>query len=319
MSVRIGLGISQFPSDPAALWNWVDRLEQSSVDSIWQSDRLVSPQPSLEAMSLMAALAGRTERLKFGMSVVVISHRDPLVLARQCATIDFLSGGRLLPAFGVGSEFAPEWKATGVSPRGRGARADEALEILSRLWSEERVSFEGRYYRYRDVSIAPRPIQQPLPLWIGGSSPAAIRRTARIGTGWIAGIQSPDQVAPVVAGIKRALRESGRSIDPDHYGAGFSFRFGDRSDEIVSRTAKLLGRLSPGLDPERYLAVGGAAEVLERIREYRAAGISKFVLRPLATDAADLEAQTERLIEQVLPAAHALADPAAVEDRAVGT
>ena len=93
----------------------------------------------------------------------------------------------------------------------------------------------------------------------------------------------------------------------------------DPKVELVSRSAKCLGQLSPGLDPARYLAVGGAAEVLERIEEYRAAGISKFVLRPLATDAADLEAQTERLIEQVLPAAHALADPAAVEDRAVGT
>lgn len=310
MSVRIGLGLPPLASDPGVLWNWIDRVEQSAVDSIWQSDRLVSREPSLEAMSLMAALAGRTRRLKFGMSVVVISHRDPLVLARQCATIDFLSGGRLLPAFGVGSGVAPEWEATGTSPRGRGARADEALEILSRLWSEERVSFEGRYYQYREVSIAPRPIQQPLPLWIGGSSPAAIRRTARIGTGWIAGIQSPDQVVPVVAGIKRELAEVGRSIDPDHYGAGFSYRFGDPSDEIVARSAKLLGRLSPGLDPARYLAVGGVSELMTRIEEYRAAGISKFVLRPLATDAGDLEFQTERLIEEVIPEAHGLSAPA---------
>ena len=108
----------------------------------------------------------------------------------------------------------------------------------------------------------------------------------------------------MVVGIHDALQKTGRKIDPDHYGAGFSYRFGDRSDEIVSRSGQLLARLSPGLEPERYLAVGGAAEVLERIDEYRVAGVSKFVLRPLATDAADLEVQTERLIEEVLPHAH---------------
>src|SRR5690606_30922070 len=100
---------------------------------------------------------------------------DPLVIAKQCATIDVLSNGRLLPAFGVGRDAAPEWAATGRSPADRGKRADEALTLLSRLWSEERVTFHGEHYHYDDVSIAPRPVQQPLPLWIGGNSRAAIR------------------------------------------------------------------------------------------------------------------------------------------------
>ncbi|MYI82188.1 MAG: LLM class flavin-dependent oxidoreductase, partial [Chloroflexi bacterium] len=109
MSARIGLGMAAFPfASTRAFREWVELCEESDIDSIWQSDRLISPQPQLEAMSVMAALAGATERLKFGMSVVVLPLRDPLVLAMQCSTIDFLSDGRMLPAFGVGPEVAPE-------------------------------------------------------------------------------------------------------------------------------------------------------------------------------------------------------------------
>ena len=305
MSVRIGLGIAGHPfrGEPE-FWEWVDLCERSSVDSLWQSDRLVSQDPLLEPMSLMAALAGRTRRLKFGMSVVSISFRDPLVLAKQCATIDWLSGGRLLPAFGLGAPQLREWSALGADPKGRGRRADEALELLARLWEEDDVSFEGEFFRYRGACISPKPVQRPLPLWIGGSSPAAIRRTARLGTGWLAGIQTPAQVAPVVEGIRRELERSGRSIDPDHYGAGFSYRFGSPSDPVVERTARAFAAFQSDLDPGEYFAVGGADEILAQVERYAAAGISKFVLRPLAEDLPDLMDQTRRLIEEVLPEVH---------------
>ncbi len=175
MAVRIGVGLAGFPfADAAGFWEWIELLEESGFDSFWQTDRLVSRDPQLESISTMAALAGATSRLKFGMSVTVVTFRDPLVLAKQCATIDFLSNGRLLPAFGVGPAVAPEWKAMGLEKRGRGKRADEVLTLLARLWSEEKVDFEGEYYRYQGARIAPRPVQNPLPLWIGGSSEAAI-------------------------------------------------------------------------------------------------------------------------------------------------
>src|SRR6476659_7006664 len=125
MAVRIGLGLANFPfSDARTFWRWVELCERSGVDSLWQSDRLVSGAPFLEVMSTMAALAGATRRLKFGMSVTVVPFRDPLVLAKECATIDYLSGGRLLPAFGVGPPIAPEWAATGREQKGSGALVD---------------------------------------------------------------------------------------------------------------------------------------------------------------------------------------------------
>ena len=104
MSVAIGLGCADFPfSGAAAYWRWIDMCEAGGVDSIWQTDRIVSRQPFLESMTTMAALAGRTRRMRFGMNVVSLAFRDPVLLAKQCATIDVLSEGRLLPAFGIGS------------------------------------------------------------------------------------------------------------------------------------------------------------------------------------------------------------------------
>jgi probable F420-dependent oxidoreductase len=305
MKIRVGLGLANFPfSDARAFWRWVEQCEDSTVDSIWQTDRLVSPIPQLESMTTMAALAGATRRLKFGMNVTVVTFRDPLVLARECATIDFLSGGRLLPAFGVGPDIAPEWQATGRSPKGRGRQSDEALAIMARLWTGERVTADGAHYHYRDVQIAPLPVQQPLPLWIGGRSAAAIRRTARLGTGWLGGVESPEQVAPVVAAIATESAAAERPIDPDHYGAAFGFRFGSWDDPIVERTARFLAALAQTSDPRRHVAVGGAADILARIEEFKGAGVSKFVLRPIAAGDAEMRAQTERLIREVLPVVH---------------
>ena len=301
MSIGVGLGLAGYPfSGARAFWRWVELCESGGVDSLWQSDRLVSPQPALEPMALMAALAGGTDRLKFGMNVVVLPLRDPLLVAKQCAVIDHLSGGRLLPAFGVGNARSADWEAAGLSPRLRGARADEALALLTRLWSESGVSFHGEYYSVRDVTVAPGPVQQPLPLWIGGASAAAIRRTARVGTGWLGGLQTLAQTREAVAAIRRASTEAGRPLDDDHYGATFAFRFGSRDDAAVERAAAPLRRLGDDLLDD-YLAVGDAAAIVARLARFVEAGISKFVLRPIAEGDAGMLDQSRRLVAEVLP------------------
>jgi len=225
-TIAIGLGLMAFPfEDARGYWRWVELCEASAVDSLWQTDRLVSREPMLECMTAMAALAGRTQRLKFGMNVVSLALRDPVLVAKQCATIDVLSEGRLLPAFGIGSPFAPEWQALSLPTAGRGRKTDEALEIVRRLWREDSVDFAGTHHRLKGASIAPKPVQAELPMWIGGSSAAAIRRTAHFGTGWQAGPETPAEVARIVSAIAAAARAAQRSIDDDHYGAAFPYRF----------------------------------------------------------------------------------------------
>lgn len=308
MSVGVGLGISELPFDTArGFWRWIEMCEDSAVDSIWQTDRLINDKPMLESLSTMAALAGATKRLKFGMNVIALGWRDPLVVAKQCASIDYLSEGRLLPAFGIGTPRGEEWDATGRDTKGRGARTDEALDIISRLWTGESVDYDGTYYRYRGARISPLPAQKRLPLWIGGQSKAAIRRTARIGTGWLAGFQSPDEVSPVVAAIKVAAAEAGRRIDEDHYGAGFHFRFGSWDDAVVAPRADTIAKRTERI-AEDCMAIGDAADIVERLKQFISGGVSKFVLQPVAAGDDDTLDQTRHLIDEVLPEVPVLND-----------
>ena len=305
MKVALGLGLMDYPFDTAAgFWRWVDLCEQAGADSLWQTDRIVSRAPILECMTMLAALAGRTRRLKFGMNVVSLAFRDPVLVAKQCATIDVLSEGRLLPAFGIGSPLGPEWRTLNLDTKTRGRKTDECLDIISRLWREESVDFEGAFYKLKGAGIAPKPVQPDLPMWIGGSTEAAIRRTARIGTGWLAGGDPPAEAGRVVAAIKAAVIEAGRSIDDDHYGAGFAFHFGSRDTPGIGKAMEAYTKRT-GRDATHAFAVGDADTILTRVGEYVDAGVSKFVLRPLGGDDDTILTQTRMLIEQVLPRAEA--------------
>src|SRR5487761_320543 len=267
-NVAIGLGLMEFPFDSVAgFWRWVDLCGAGGVDSLWQTDRMVSREPILECMSVMAALAGRTRRIKFGVNVLSLAFRDPVLLAKQCATIDVLSEGRLLPAFGIGSPLAPEWRAQNLDTKTRGRKTDEGLEIIRRLWAEDSVDFEGVHYHLSGASISPKPAQADLPMWIGGSSPAAIRRTARFGTGWQAGGKTPEDIGAVVAAIRAAALAEGRPIDDDHYGAGIAFRFGRPDDPALERLYEAY-RKRTGRDPQRHFAIGDAAAIVERIAAF---------------------------------------------------
>lgn len=301
MAIGLGLGISRFPFETGRQYfDWVELCEKGGVDSIWQTDRLVSSEPMLETMSTMAALAGATDKMRFGMNVASIALRDPLQTAKQCATIDRLSDGRLLPAFGIGSALSLDYKATGTPTKRRGKKADEALQLVQRLWMEDSVDFDGEFFKYEGACISPKPANARIPLWIGGSSEVAMKRTAKYGTGWLGGIDSPEQTAVMIKGIRQALKETGRSIDDDHYGATFSFRIGDPDSEVAKRSHDGL-RARLGKDPDRYLAIGDAETVCTRINEFLEAGCSKFVMLPIVADHRDMMNQTRRFVEEVQP------------------
>ncbi len=306
MTISAGIGMAGYPFAHAdEFWAWVDLCDDARVNSLWHSDRIIGSEPFLECMSVMAALAGRTRHLKFGMNVASLGLRDPVLTAKACATIDVLSNGRLLPAFGIGSARSRDYVATGAPTRGRGKRMDEGLEIISRLWTETSVSFDGEFHQLDDAAIAPKPVQNPMPLWVGGSAPRAVERTARWGTGWQAGLESPEEVAPVIEAIKTELPRYERRIDEDHYGAGFAFRFGRTDEPVVKHNDELLSkRLNK--DPSRLRAVGGTAEILALLADFRAAGVHKFVLRPIAANPQEVMQQTRRLIDEVLPEVNAL-------------
>ena len=300
-TIAAGIGLTEYPfRTTGGFWRWVDLCEQSGIDSIWQTDRIVSRAPMLECMTMLAAVAGRTRRIKFGVNVVAVAMRDPVLLAKQCATIDVLSEGRMLPGFGIGSPRAPEWEALHLDPKTRGRKTDEALEIISRLWAGETLTYLGQHHQLKDVAIAPLPVQPNIPMWIGGSSDAAVRRTAKYGTGWQAGSETPEDVGRVIAAIRSATADAGRSIDEDHYGAAFGYRFGAHDDPGI---APLMERhkTRTGRDATQHFVFGTADAIVERIARYIDHGASKFILRPVAVGDDDMYAQTKQLAEEVLP------------------
>jgi alkanesulfonate monooxygenase SsuD/methylene tetrahydromethanopterin reductase-like flavin-dependent oxidoreductase (luciferase family) len=141
-------------------------------------------------------------------------------------------------------------------------------------------------------------------MWIGGSSEAAVKRTARYGTGWQGGGETPEEAGRVVAAIKQATVEAGRSIDADHYGASFPFYFGAASDGVLSSAMEAYTKRT-GRDAKGYFAIGDEAAILARVADYVDVGVEKFILRPVGTDGDDVIAQTRRLIDKVLPLASA--------------
>lgn len=302
MGVRIGIGSglggSPFESIEG-FRRWIDLCEDSRIDSIWQSDRVVSRDPALEPMTLLSVVAGATRRLKLGTNAVVLPFRDPITFARQCASLDHLSEGRLLPAVGIGRGEGPEWSATGRRPEGRGRLADEALEVITRLWSSEVADFEGELYSLQGASISPRPTQSPLPLWLGGASKAAVRRTARFGHGWLAPLQSPAEAGVTVRAIAEESRRIGRPIADDHYGATILYRIGPSSSKADSPPTHARPEIRRRLAGVQ--AVGDVETVLERLREYRAVGITKFIAIPLAQSAPEMMEQTRLLDREVIP------------------
>jgi len=242
-----------------------------------------SPISLAECSSACSARPGRTKsRLArpTGSLPRVWRFSNKRFWASAQATLDYLSDGRLLPTVGIGRGDAPEWKATGRSPKGRGARADEALALMTRLWESDAADFDGEHYSLHGASISPRPKQTPLPLWLGGASPAAVRRTARFGHGWLAPLQAPAEAAVTVEAIREESRRIGRPIPDDHYGATILYHIGS-GGELPTRlgaNAEMRRRV------EAVSAVGDPGRMLARLREYRAGGITKFVAIPMARD-----------------------------------
>src|SRR4030095_5910167 len=194
---RVGVMPGPWPVGPAGrdfFWRFVELCEKSEIDSLWFSERLSSPLPIPEPMTAMAAIAARTTRLKFGPSVFVTPFRSPVLAAREIAMIDYLSGGRLLPAFGIGAEQEREFLAAGVPFRERGRRTDEAIAILRRCWTEDEVTFARELWRLDRITVLPKPVQQPLELWIGGNSEAAMRRAGRLGDGGVPAVLTPQEI-----------------------------------------------------------------------------------------------------------------------------
>jgi len=288
MKVRIGYGIgTQGLADGGRRFaELIDALERLGFDSIWCSERATGPIP--DPLVSLAFAAGRTERMKLGTSVQVLPGRNPLLLAKQWASLDLLSGGRALPAFGLGVVEPTEQQAFGVAREERAPWFDEALPLMRRLWSEERVTHHGARFHYDDVSIGTLPVNRPIDVWLGGRAPGELKRVGRLADGWLPSFCTPAQVAEGRVLVEETAAAHDRVIDPEHFGA---MVFYARTGVPEAYTRGVSDRL--GFDISDVIMVG-RERLAERIEEFVAVGFSKIVLVP--TEEADSwEAEIEDL------------------------
>jgi probable F420-dependent oxidoreductase len=298
--LSVGMGAWPFGTpDGEQFWRLIDRAEVLELDSVWLSDRVVTQAGArgfiLDPTVAMAAVAGRTRRLKLGTSIYVLPLRNPVIAAKELATLDFLSGGRLLLAVGVGDEDERAYHACGVPKAERGGRLDEAIPLLRRLWQEPSVTHQGRYFQLDAVAVDPKPLG-PMPIWLGGRSDAAYRRIGRLCDGWLPSTITPDEVADGIRRIQAYAAEADREVEEDHFGGVLGFCVADSVEQARRIAAPYLLRRREDHPPEAFAALGTVSECLGAIERYVQAGASKFVLRPAVPPEAAGE-QIEALAE----------------------
>jgi probable F420-dependent oxidoreductase len=276
VKVRIGFGFGvRTALNDQSLGVVVDVLESLRFDSLWFSERLSGAAP--DPLVAMAYAAGRTTKLKFGMSVMVLPGRNPVVLAKELATLDRLSGGRLLPAFGLGVADAGEQQAFGVERAQRAAIFDEAMAVLRGAWAAEPFTFHGKYFHYENLRVEPKPRQHHVDVWLGGIAPSELRRVARHADGWLPAFVTPADAARGRETIEAALAEHDREIEEDHYGVLIPYVLGDVPDALL---AGLRAR-RPDLDDLGQLVPTSWESLMTLIDQFVAIGTTKFVIVPM--------------------------------------
>lgn len=264
-------------AEPQAIWDVAgaaDALgEGSGLTHLWVSDHLLWWRPMYEALTLLAALAGRTSRVEIGTAVLLLALRPPLLAAKALASIDRLSGGRLTVGVGIGGEHAPEWEASGVPRRGRGQRTDEAIRALRRLWEGDPAGLEPKPHR-------------PPPIWIGGRSEAALRRAGRLGDGWMGLFTTPERYAVQLEAAREAAARAGRNPEglvPSHY-VWTCVR--DSDAEARAAAASLLPAFYhvPFEKLERYVVAGTPEACAEAFARFADAGVRHFAVAPVAAE-----------------------------------
>lgn len=276
MKIRIGYGFGvRTTLNDDGFGRVVDALEQLRFDSLWLSERIGGEAP--DPLVGMAYAAGRTKKLKFGMSVMVLPGRNPVILAKELATLDRLSGGRLLPAFGLGVADPHEQQAFGVIREERAKRFDEALSVLRACWTEESVTHHGTYFHYDGLRVKPKPLQNPPEVWLGGIAPSELKRVGRLADGWLPSFVTPDDVVNGRRVIEDVASQHNRCIDEEHFGALIPYSF----DTLPPALEAGLRSRRPDLDDVGQLVPRSWTALQDLIGRFTAVGFSKFVVLPI--------------------------------------
>lgn len=272
------------------------RAEALGYDSVWVSDHVVVPRANVgnfgetifDPLVTLAVVAGATSRVRLGTTVLIVPYRPAVVTAKMVSSLDALSGGRVVLGVGAGW-VAAESAMLGVPFAERGPMTDEYLRAMQELWTSPSPSFAGKYVRFHDLHFEPRPIQKPHPpIWVGGHSRAALRRTVDFGAAWHPINRTPAELRAGVAELARLSRARGRATPP---------ALTLRNDVRILRS----GESAPPSAHAGRVVAGEPAALVEQIAELAACGVEELVLELLAADGRELDEQMAAFAERVRP------------------
>jgi probable F420-dependent oxidoreductase len=282
------------------------RAEELGYDFLGFGEHVFFNGPVTNAFISLSAAAGATERIRLLSALTILPVYPAALAAKMAATLDGVSGGRFDMGIGIGGENPDELRACGADPRTRGARTDEGLEVMTRLWAGERLTFQGRFNTIENALLEPLPIQRPRPpLWIGGRKPAAMRRAGRFADVWFPYMVDPAQLADGLAQARAAAVEHGRQAE-EISGAVFSWSLVGKDAAETRRTAlSALQRIyrqdfTPLAD--RYVPAGTPDQVAARFVEYAQAGADKILFTPACPGRDQVAAAMELFAREVIPA-----------------
>lgn len=320
--LRVGIQTIHRRTEPATgpwlprideLIELVELVDRCGYDSLWVGDHIAFAIPILDPLLQLAQAAVASRRLLLGTGVYLLPLRHAGPVAKQVATLDHLSEGRLIFGVGVGGEFPREYELAGVPIGERGARLSEAIAVLRKLWSGEAVSHDGAFYAFPELRMLPPTRQQGgPPIWCGGRSPGALKRTGRLADGWMSYVVTPDMYRSALAAIFAAAQAANRKLT--RFGTGHllftcvddSY---DKALDAATQTLSVRYAMDFRKAAQRYCALGPPAQIAERIREFHAAGVRHLVL-DLVGPYERRDAQIERVAADVLPLLKDLMAPA---------
>jgi probable F420-dependent oxidoreductase len=279
MKVRIGISAGGETLAPDAMADLGRALADHGFDSLWLPEVLSRPGP--DPLVGLAWVSGTSPTLKIG-TTMLLPGRNLVWLAKAVATLDLLSGGRFLLTFVPGLAIGGERSAVGIPPAERGALMDEALPVLRRLWAGETVSHDGPSGAFSDVSVSPRPVQDPFDVWLGGNAPAALERCGRLGDGWIPALCTPEDAATGKKVIEDVAAQHERSISPEHFGV--SIAYAPPGTDFTATPIAALTRRARGRPLEQLIPTG-IDGLRSLIGSFLDVGFSKFIVRPLTPPA----------------------------------
>lgn len=283
--MEFAIAIPQTYPDPAQIQRFLRRAEELPFVAAWCIEQVIGTIPVLESVSTLAYAAGITKRLRLGIAVLLINQRNPVELAKSLSSLDVLSNGRLIVGVGLGAS-TRHYAAYGLAPESRVARFRENLAVMKRLWTEDRLTLQGRFSQLENIPMQPKPVQKPHPpIWFGGHAQAALRRAVELGDGYIGAGSVP--IADFLQAIKL--------LPPNFPKAK---RFYVAVGDGLQRLRDWFGAFYHKPELADQVAIWGSpAHVAGEIRRLKDAGVSHVLLNPVF----DEEEQMERLAAEVLP------------------